>query len=679
MIRWAVLVFLVLMAGMAQAQPEAQPDTTDSLDPAPTIEDEIVVYGRRPDHEISTQSLSLEEVQMVPGFAGDVIKSLQALPGVARPTMNDPGAIVVRGSGNYDTRFFLDGVDIPLLFHFGGVKSTYNSLSLGSVSLYPGGFGTRYGGCIGGVVELKGRPAREDQWRTVLDASLLDVSFHTEGPLGKDFGLALGARRSFAGELTSAILENRDDVNMVVAPYYWDAVARLDWNPDPLHQFFMTFFASSDHMKIITPDERHGSPTVSDALDEVAMDLSFQRFILGYDGWWSDRLRNQLRLSAGHDSNSGHVMGQFRFESSGPVYSLRDDLAFNWRPDLISHVGLDLAYTPYNYEVKVLGYPQSKLEDKNFSDLGTYANVQWRPHPDWLITPGLRYDYYHHVDKGKISVRAAARWDYHFQRTFIASAGTYNQSPKPVGQSTDPVYGNPGLPLTTARHLTLGHEWQLGPQLSLKVEGYHNTQDQVPAQADSANVNFLADAEARMYGLECMLRYESDGEFFGWISYSIGRSQRRFARDPGSSDTWSASSWDLSDMDQTHHLEAVGSWEVGRNWSFGSRIQYVSGVPVTPIMGYTGNQYEFDADHGYYVPVEGQYHSDRVEPYFRTDLRIDKRFIKGSTVWTVYLDLQNANYFIYNSPEGYTYNFDHSKRETYGWVMIPALGVRVEF
>ena len=100
--------------------------------------------------------------------------------------MTDPGAVVIRGSGNYDTRFFLDGIDIPLLFHYGGLKSTYSSLALGSVDMYPGGFGTAYGNAIGGVVELKGRAGRRDRWHTVLDASMLDASFHTEGPLGRN-------------------------------------------------------------------------------------------------------------------------------------------------------------------------------------------------------------------------------------------------------------------------------------------------------------------------------------------------------------------------------------------------------------------------------------------------------------------------------------------------------------
>ena len=34
---------------------------------------------------------------------------------------------------------------------------------------------------------------------------------------------------------------------------------------------------------------------------------------------------------------------------------------------------------------------------------------------------------------------------------------------------------------------------------------------------------------------------------------------------------------------------------------------------------------------------------------------------------------------VVNSPEGYTYNYDYSKREEYGWILMPALGARVEF
>ncbi|MBK7189632.1 MAG: hypothetical protein IPH86_13340 [bacterium] len=100
---------------------------------------EVVVYGRRPELETSRQSLARHEVERLPGTGGDVIRSVQALPGVARrrcPTRRRHRA----RQRNFDTRFLLDGIDIPL-FHFRGVKSTHNSLSLGSVDLYPAASG----------------------------------------------------------------------------------------------------------------------------------------------------------------------------------------------------------------------------------------------------------------------------------------------------------------------------------------------------------------------------------------------------------------------------------------------------------------------------------------------------------------------------------------------------------
>lgn len=134
-----------------------------------------------------------------------------------------------------------------------------------------------------------------------------------------------------------------------------------------------------------------------------------------------------------------------------------------------------------------------------------------------------------------------------------------------------------------------------------------------------------------------------------------------------------------STLDQTHHFEALGSYELGRDWTLGARAQYVSGNPQTPLLSFTGDQYQFDADLGDYVPVYGDYLSDRMEPYVRLDLRVDKTFVRKSTIWKLYLDLQNANYFVYNSPEGYSYNYDFSKRSDYGWIFLPSIGLRVEY
>jgi TonB-dependent receptor-like protein len=630
------------------------------------------------------------EIERLPGFGGDVIKSVQALPGVARPAMTNPGAVVIRGSGNYDTRYFLDGIDIPLLFHYGGVKSTYNSLGLQSVDMYPGGFGTAYGNALGGIVELKGRPGRTDRWHWVTDVSLLDASFHVEGPLGKDWSLLLSARRSYVGELANAALKNVDELNMAVVPYYWDTVARLERATGPGDRLFFTAFAAKDRLDMVFPDEKEGSPEVNEATDAIGMDLQFSRYIMGWDKELGNRFSNSLRASYGQSKDTFHIFGYYDFTGSGPVWQLRDNLAWEATPQLTPNIGFDGIYSPYDYEVRVQGY-ESSILDMDFADLGSYANVEWRPTENLLVIPGYRYDYYKHLDEGKSSLRLTSRWKLNEKHTLTGAIGTYNQSPQPMGQSTDPVYGNPELPPTTARHFTFGDEVTLNDRTSLKIEAYYNTQDDIPAATDSLDLNFVPDAEARMYGLEFMLRAESSERFFGWISYSLSRSERRFQRwpsagmdggdmmDSGQNSSWDAEAWVPSTMDQTHHFEALASYNLGGNWSIGARAQYVTGNPKTPLLSYDGDQYLFDSDTGDYLPVNGDYLSERMEPYVRLDLRIDKTFVKKSTVWKAYFDLQNANYFVYNSPEGYTYNYDYSKRDEYGWIFIPAIGIRVEY
>ncbi len=650
---------------------------------------EVSVIGQRDRKEITRERLSVAEVEQLPGFGGDVIKSVQALPGVARPSMSDPGAIVVRGSSQFDTRYVLDGVDIPLLFHYGGVKSTYNSLALSSVELSPGGFGTRYGGCIGGVVEVRGRAARTERWRSIIDASLLDTSFHTEGSLGHNVGLLLTGRRSYAGELVRAALKSQDDTKLTMAPYYADLVARLDYGSGPDNHAFLTAFLVKDRMELIFPKEDEGSPEVNAATNAIDMDLSFSRFILGHDRQIGDNLRNELRAAYGRSSEIGHAFGYFDFKSSGPYYQLRDELSLRARDNVTVRVGADLVYTPIAYRVRALGWPVSDRRIK-FSDLGNYAAVDFRPTPGLTITPGLRYDNYDHLHEGKTSVRLTSRYTVNSAHTVTAAIGTYNQPPQPIGQTTDPVYGNAALPPTEATHYTAGDEWRLDERTSLKVESYYNQQRKIPALTDTLDANFLADAEGRMYGVELMLRREPGERFFGWLSYCLSRSERRYARRPaadsgpgqtgstGSTGAWDDGHWWPFEYDQTHHVEAVGSWTLNPKWSTGVRMQYTTGSPTTPLLNMKG-QSEFDSDTGDYQVLPGEYLSGRMDPFFRFDARVERKVVRRSSTWSVYLDVQNLNYFVYNSPEAYSYNYDYSRRDAYGWIILPALGCRVEF
>ncbi len=660
------------------------------LAPSAATDYELVVYGEAQPREVTRQRLSVHEVERLPGFGGDAVRSVQALPGIARPLLTDPGAIVVRGAGGTDSRFILDGVDIPLLFHYGGVKSTYNSLALGSVDLYPGGYGPRFGGCVGGVIELRGRPARADGWRRIVDAGVLDASLHVEGPLGARGGLLLTARRSFAGEVLRAVLADRDNLELTLAPYYWDGVLRLDWQPRATDRLFVTAFAAKDRMELVFPEDDRGSAEVNLDTDAIDVDLQFSRFILGYDARLGPA-DNELRAAWGQSAETGHVFGYYDFDLSGPYTKLRDELTVRLGSRLDARLGVDFTDVPIRYRVRALGWPAS-TQDKGSSAFAYFGALEWRP-TRWLqLAPGLRRDEYRHLGLGETSLRLSARCRLGAAHTLTAAIGSYNQPPQPLGQSTDPVYGNPQLPPTLATHLTLGDEWRLSDVLSLKAEAYYNTQRQIPVLTDSLGLNYAAAGEGRMAGLELMLRREVGERFFGWLAYSLSRSERRyplrpsefnqdpgFDNQPGAQGDWDPGRWVPFALDQTHHVEAVGSWRLGGNWSTGLRLQFVSGNPVTPLRSLDAGEFEFDADTGNYQQVRGEYLSDRMWPYFRCDLRVDRQFRSRGAAWTVYLDVQNLNYFIYNSPEGFYYNYDFSERREYGWIILPALGCRVEF
>src|SRR5205823_10318958 len=80
----------------------------------------------------------------------------------------------------------------------------------------------------------------------------------------------------------------------------------------------------------------------------------------------------------------------------------------------------------------------------------------------------------------------------------------------------------------------------------------------------------------RVYGLELLLRKELSERFFGWIAYTLSRSDR--VDRPGLSQR-------LFDFDQTHNLTAIASYEFAPRWQLGVRMRLISGNPDTPVIG----------------------------------------------------------------------------------------------
>ena len=58
------------------------------------------------------------------------------------------------GAAPNETRVNVDGVEIPTLYHVGGLRSTVNSDLVRSIDLSPGSYGAEYGRGLGGLVRI---------------------------------------------------------------------------------------------------------------------------------------------------------------------------------------------------------------------------------------------------------------------------------------------------------------------------------------------------------------------------------------------------------------------------------------------------------------------------------------------------------------------------------------------
>ena len=285
-----------------------------------------------------------------------------------------------------------------------------------------------------------------------------------------------------------------------------------------------------------------------------------------------------------------------------------------------------------------------------------------------LLVPGLRLDYESYLNIAALSPRLTARYQVIEPLAIKAAGGLYHRVPD-ADEMVEP-FGNKGLEFERAVHAVLGVEWNITDVINVDVQGYYKYMDHLVSAiqdpVEGSNRFYENGAKGYVYGGEIMLRHNWTDDFFGWISYSISRSMRTDG--PGTP-------YRLFDMDQTHNLIALASWQFAKGWRLGGRFQFTSGEPYTDIYGSV-----FNADNGTYIPLYDQRHKNgkRGEPYHKLDIRLDKEWRFDTWMLNAYLDVQGV--YFHANQLGTTYNYDYSEMGAFRDLpILPSLGLKAEF
>jgi hypothetical protein len=186
---------------------------------------------------------------------------------------------------------------------------------------------------------------------------------------------------------------------------------------------------------------------------------------------------------------------------------------------------------------------------------------------------------------------------------------------------------------------------------------------QVDAMGGTVRPFFASDGRGRAYGLELLVRRKVERGFFGWLSYTLSRSERFL--EGGDSVVFS--------FDQTHVLNLAASYTYG-GFTYGVRFTLATGRPVASLYDPEGDDAVYDADEDDYDP-DPRGRRTRLPLYHQLDVRIDRAWTLGPVEGSVFLDILNV-YNAQNS-EGYQYEYDFSKRGRLpGIPFLPTIGVR---
>jgi outer membrane receptor protein involved in Fe transport len=264
-----------------------------------------------------------------------------------------------------------------------------------------------------------------------------------------------------------------------------------------------------------------------------------------------------------------------------------------------------------------------------------------------------------------LAPRASARWEITPRFGLTAAYGTYHQAPEP--EDLSPVFGTPDLALSRATHMTVGESLRITPSLTADVVAFRKTMKDLVVRSRLTNPisarALTQNGEGESLGVQFLLRQEMWHGLFGWVSYAISRSDRRYEGDID---------WRRFDFDQPHVLSVVLFQEVGR-WGFGARFRYASGNPRTPVIASF-----YDARSDRFDPVFGPQNGTRIPGFWQLDLRLERTFLIGETKRAlVFADVQNVT--ARENAEELVYSGDFRERGTLrGLPTIAIVGARLE-
>ncbi|MCY3595311.1 MAG: TonB-dependent receptor [Bacteroidetes bacterium] len=549
------------------------------------VEDETILGA-------GVQQIAPEQVRRMPSpFKG--FQALLVLPGVsANNELSNQYS--VRGGGFNENLIFLNGFEIHMPFRPRQGEQEglglFNPELARRITLYTGGFPTKYGGKISSALDIEYAPSTN--FTTSATLSLLDGTATAAATRGS-FSWQIGLRKARARRFFST-----QELKGNYQPDYQDIQTRLTYRLTPRHELeFVGLYA--DHEFRLDPRGRrtfYGTVSADGGSSDIrSVWLSYSSDSEEVDGYQTGlaglRMKNRVgtRWTLQHDVSlyATQERESYVLEGNAVLYDIvtdsnadrleiprglarQEDLAnntitvttlagrglYHWTSS--RHViesgwhlkrfafydrlmeesivlGKDLEMEPVRIVVDSL----KGTTTLNTSQISLHVEDSYSVNEVTLLNAGIRTDWYEFNQEWTFSPRASLRYEASKELTLTASVGIYYQQP-----TYRELRGTPGADVPLAQSLNRSLRSQRSvqmtggaelfvPQRRLYLRGeayYKKLANLISYSLENVRINYsgLNDASGHVYGLDLQARGEFVPGMESWINYSFMVARERF-------------------------------------------------------------------------------------------------------------------------------------------------------
>jgi hypothetical protein len=454
---------------------------------------------------ISARQLSVEESSRYAGGYDDPARLAGSFAGVASEMGNN--GIVIRGNSSRYMLWKLEGVEIPNPTHFadviafgaGGITAL-SSQMLANSDFYTGAFPAEYGNALSGVFDVKLRTGNAEKRESAFQIGGIGLDFSSEGPFKK------GGKSSYLFNYrysTLALLKPLIPADAGVIKYQ-DLSFKFNFPTRSLGTFVLWGIGALDAQSrdAITDPEKWLKKTDKESfnlhLSNGALGLTNKLIVnsktylhttLAVSGngisTQYDQLDNQIRLypSESVNNNTGKFtasttlnqkFGAKHFNKTGIVYN--------------QHF-----YNVDNREAKPLGTPMEiyTLEKGNTASIQAFSQSNVQLGNQLELDAGLFAHFFSLNNELSLEPRIGLKWKFAPNHSFGLAYGQ-NSRIEMIGfylarQQTNSgfVQPNKNLKMSKARHFGIAWDWNINPNLRLKIEPYFQYLYDIPVVPNS--------------------------------------------------------------------------------------------------------------------------------------------------------------------------------------------------